>query len=344
MIHPRINLGIGYMRRREFITLLGGATAAQPMLWPQAARAQQPAMPLVGYLHSGLAEANADYVAAFRKGLSEGGYLESRNVAIEFRWAQNDLARLPELATDLVRRRVSVIATPASVASALAAKGATTAIPIVFSTGADPVQAGLVASLNRPGSNVTGFTTMGVELLAKRLGLLHELLPGAARFGVFVNPISPVLASIVADLQTASSKIGRQIELVTAASTNRDIDAAFASLGPKRIDGLLVEPNQFFTGRRVQFATLAVRYAVPVLYPLRDFVEAGGLMSYGASLIDMNRQVGVYTGRILNGEKPANLPVIQANKFEFILNLQTARTIGLTIPTGLLAIANELIE
>jgi putative ABC transport system substrate-binding protein len=270
-LRPRSVAAMRSIRRREFVSLVGGAAAA----WPRAARAQQP-MPMVGYLHSGSPEANANYVAAFRKGLSEAGYVESRNVGIEYRWAQNDLTRLPELAADLVRRRVAVIAAPASVSSALAGKAATTTIPVVFSTGVDPVQAGLVDSLNRPGGNITGFTTLGVELMAKRLGLLHELLPGAARFAVLVNPLSPAIASITTDLQAAASVIGRQIEVVTVASTNRDIDAAFESLVQKRVDGLIVEPNQFFIGRRVQLATLAVRYAVPVIYLFATFPKPAG--------------------------------------------------------------------
>jgi putative ABC transport system substrate-binding protein len=324
--------------RREFLTLLGGAAVT----WPLAARAQQAATPVVGYLNSGAPEAGAAFLAAFRKGLSETGYVEGRNVMIEFRWAHNEYYRLPELAGDLVRHRVAVIVTPQSTPAALAAKAATATIPIVFSA-ADPVQSGLVPSLNRPGGNITGIHTMNVELMAKRLGLLHELLPGAVRFAVLVNPNNPFTASIVRDLQAAAVTIGRQIE-VFAAGTNREIDAAFASLVQKRADALLVAPEALFDTRRVQLVSAAMRYAVPAIYPFREVTEAGGLMSYGASQTDIFRQVGIYAGRILKGEKPADLPVMQPTKFEFIINLQTARLLGITVPPTLLATADEVIE
>jgi putative ABC transport system substrate-binding protein len=327
------------MKRREFITLLGGAAAA----WPRAARAQQPTMPVVGYLYAGSPEPTAHLVAAFRKGLGEVGYVEGQNVAVEFRWTHNDNNRLPELAADLVRRRVAVIATPGSIATALAAKAATATIPIVFSAGADPVQAGLVASLNRPGGNITGVLTMNNEIGAKRLGLLHELLPGAARFAVLVNPSNPTAESTIADAQAAASTIGRQIEVLTA-STNRDIDAAFAILMQKRVDALLVVPDPLFVNRRVQLQSLATRHAVPAIYSVRENVEAGGLMSYGSSLTDLFRQNGIYVGRILRGEKPTDLPVMRATRFEFVINLQTARLLGIDIPATLLAIADEVIE
>jgi len=312
-------------------------------LWPLAACAQQPAMPVVGYLYAGSPEPSAIQVAAFRKGLSETGYVEGRNVAIEFRWAHNEIDRLPELAADLVRRRVAVIVTPGSVTPALAAKAATTTIPIVFSSGADPVQSGLVASLNRPGGNVTGFSTMSNEIGAKRLGLLHELLPGAARFAVLVNPNSPTAELQIKDAQAAASTIGRQVEILYA-GTNSEIDTAFASLVQKRADALLVSSEGFFTNRRVQLVTLAARHAVPAIYHVREFAEAGGLMSYGPSQTDQWRQVGIYVGRILKGEKPADLPVMRPTKFEFIINLQTARLLGITVPPTLLAIADEVIE
>jgi putative tryptophan/tyrosine transport system substrate-binding protein len=327
------------MRRRDFISLVGGSAVA----WPLAARAQQPAMPVIGYLYLGTPEGGARFLAAFRKGLSETGFVEGQNVAIEFRWAHNELDRLAELAADLVRRRVAVITTLASNTAALAAKAATTTIPIVFQGPADPVQIGLVASLNWPGGNVTGLTSMNVEIGAKRIELLQELLPAAARFAVLVNPSNAASASVITDLQAAAAAVGRQIEFLTA-GTNRDIETAFASLVQKRIDALLVMPDQFFNGRRVQIVTLAMQYAIPVLYYVRDFPEAGGLMSYGTDLTDQFRQAGIYVGRILKGEKPADLPVMQATQFEFVINLQTARTLGLTVPPTLLALATEVIE
>jgi putative ABC transport system substrate-binding protein len=292
------------MRRRDFIAGLGGAAA-----WPGVVGAQQPAMPVIGYLYVGTPEANAATVVAFRKGLSEGGFVEGRNVVIEYRFAQNDSARLPELAADLVRRRVAVIATPAGgTVTALAAKAATTTIPIVFTTAGDPVQAGLVASLNRPGGNVTGVTFMNVELMPKRLGLLHELLPAAARFAVLVNPNNSAAESITTDAQAAATAVGLHIEVLTA-STNRDIDIAFASLAQKRAEALLVSPDPYFGTRRIQIVTLATHHRVPAIYYDREYAEAGGLMSFGTNLLDQIRQVGVYTSRILKGEKPADLPV-----------------------------------
>ena len=326
------------MGRREFVALLGGAAA-----WPLAARAQA-VMPVVGYLAAGTPETWANVVAAFRKGLGETGFAEGQNVAIEFRWARNELDRLPELAADLVRRRPVVIATPSSAAATLAVKEATTTIPIVFSAGADPVQTALVASLNRPGGNVTGVNNMSGELGAKQLGLLHELLPAATRFAVLVNPNNRFLAEpSIQDAQATASTLGLQTDILYA-STNRDIDSAFASLMQKRADGLMVGPDPLFNSRLVQLATLAVYHRVPAIYFDRAFAEAGGMLSYGANVTDQHRQLGIYTGRILKGEKPADMPVLRATKFEFVINLQTAKMLGLTVPPTLLARADEVIE
>jgi len=328
------------MKRREFITLLGGAAVA----WPLAARAQQPAMPVIGILEAGGAELNPGNATAFRKGLSETGYTEGQTVAIEYRWAEGQYERLPELAAELVRRRAAVIVTPFSVAATLAARAATTTVPIVFSTGADPVETGLVASLNRPGGNVTGAVTMNAELAAKRFGLLQELLPTATRFAVLVNPTTARVAkAVTADVQAAASVTGRQVEVLTA-STSREIDTAFATVVQKRIDALLHSPDLFFTTRRAQIIVLAARHAVPVIYANREDAVAGGLMSYGSSMADVSRQLGIYAGRTLKGEKPADMPVLRATKFEFVINLQTAKTIGITVPPTLLARADEVIE
>jgi len=327
------------MRRREFITLLGGAAVA----WPLAARAQQPAIPVVGFLHQGLPDANTKFVAGFRKGLSETGYVEGRNVTIEYRWAQGEIDRLPELAAELIRRGVTVIATPGSALAALAAKSATATIPVVFMTGQDPVQIGLVTSLNRPGGNVTGVGGMNVELGAKQLGLLNELRPGAVPVAVFINPGSPQNERVMTELQSAATAIGRQLEIVTV-RTNREINTAFTDAVQKRAGALLITGDQLFTGRIVQLATLAARHSMPAIYTIREFAEAGGLMSYGSNFADLYRQTGNYTGRVLKGEKPADLPIMQATKFEFLINLQTAEALGLEIPPTLLARADEVIE
>jgi len=328
------------MKRREFITLLGGAAA----VWPLVAGAQQPAMPVIGFLHPGSAEPNADLLAAFRKGLAEAGYTEGRNVAIEFRWAHGENSRLVEMAAELVQRQVAVIVTPIGTATALAAKKATTSIPIVFSAGTDPVKAGIVASLRRPGGNVTGVNYMAAELSAKRLSLLHELMPSAARIALLVNPANPVaMESITRDTQAAAESIGCQIEVFKAESSP-EIEAAFAALVQNRLNALLVGGEPFFIDRRVQIVTLATRHLLPTVHFNRAFTEIGGLMSYGASNFGRYREVGIYTGRILKGEKPADLPVMQPTQFELVINLPTARAIGVTVPPSLLAQANEVIE
>jgi len=328
------------MKRRDFITLLGGAAAA----WPLGARAQQ-AMPAVGLL-SPLARASASHLLeALRRGLAETGYVEGQNVTIEYRLTEGRFDRLAEMAADLVRRQVSVIAVPGGSVAALAAKAATQTIPIVFGVAEDPVKLGLVASLARPGGNATGTNFFTAEVVAKRLGLLHELLPGAARVAVLVNPTNTTNAEVtVRDVQSAAHAMGLQVQIFNA-STNSEIDAAFATLVRERPDALFVAPDAFFTSRRLQLVHLATRHAVPASYPVREFVEeAGGLMSYGPSITDMYRHVGVYTGRILKGTKPADLPVVQSSKFDLIINLQTAKLLGLEIPPTLLARVDEVIE
>ena len=300
-------------------------------------------MPVIGFVYPGVPELSAGIVAAFRKGLNETGFVEGRNVTIEFRFGYNDNARLPELMADLVNRRVALIATPGSTPSALAAKAATTAIPIVFGIGPDPVEIGLVASLNRPGGNITGVSSLNAELGAKRLGLLHELLPSAARFAILVNPNNRNVESLTRDSQATASVIGRQVEVVAASST-RDINAVFVNLRQKGADALLVSPDPLLDSRRVQLVTLAAHHRLPTMYSFRENVEIGGLMSYGSSAADRDRQVGIYAGRILKGEKPADLPVLRAAKFEFVFNMQTATVLGLDVPSTLLARADEVIE
>ena len=328
------------MRRREFITLLGGAAAA----WPLAARAQQPAMPVVGFISGGSADASARFVAAFRKGLNETGYVEGQNVTVEYHWLEGQYDRLPALVADLVRRQVAVIATPGSIAAALAAKAATATIPIVFGVAEDPVQLGLVASLARPGGNATGINFFVQEVVAKRLRLLHDLVPKAVRIAVLVNPANAsTTETTLREVQEAAPTIGLQIQILNA-TTIGEIDAAFATLARERPDALFVAPDAFFTSRRVQFATLTARDRIPAAYANRDLVAAGGLMSYGTDLADMFHQVGVYTGNILKGAKPADLPVLQSTKFEFVINLQTARALGIEVPPGVLSIADEVIE
>jgi ABC-type uncharacterized transport system substrate-binding protein len=325
-----------HIERRKFLATLGGAAA-----WPLGSRAQQPAMPVIGFIDAASAAERTDFMAAFRQGLAEGGYVEGQNVAIEYRWAEGRYDRLPELAADLVRRRVSVIATPATTPAALAAKAATTTIPIVFGVGGDPVHLGLVASLNRPGSNATGVNFFTIELMAKRMQLLRELVPGAKRVAVLVNPTDRSNESTLRDVETAV--IGQQV-LAFEAATGREIDAAFESLERKKVDALFVAGGAFYAARRVQLAVLAARYAVPATYSQRTFVEAGGLMSYGTNLADTWRQVGLYTARILKGAKPTDLPVVQSSKFELVINLNTARALRFEVPPTLLASADEVIE
>jgi len=322
------------MNRREFIMLLGGAVA-----WPLAARAQQ-AMPAIGFLGS---ESFEDRLRAFRQGLRDTGYVEGNNVAIEYRWAEGQNDRLPTLAANLVRIRVTVIATPDTPA-ALAAKAATTTIPIIFFTAANPVEIGLVANLARPGGNLTGVTTLGLEVGPKRLELLHELVPAATTMALLVNPTSLALSErTTRDLQTAARALGLKIHVLHA-STEREIDSAFATFAQLQAGGLVIGPDAFFTSRAEELAALALRHRVPAIYQFREFVEAGGLMSYGTDLTDGNRLTGVYTGRILKGEKPADLPVQQSSKAELIINLKTARALGLTVPLPLIGRADEVIE
>jgi len=325
------------MKRREFISLLGGAAA-----WPLAARAQQPAMPVIGYLNFGSPESDTPRLTGLRRGLNESGYVEGRNFVIEYRWAGNQVDRLPALAADLVQLQVTVIVA-AGVPPALAAKAATTRIPIVFSVAADPVQLGLVASLNRPGGNLTGFNGFVGELGAKGLALLHELVPSTATIGFLVNPNNPLFELTTRDVLAAAPVLGLKVQILKA-STDREIDAAFVSLVQSRTGALLVGGDPFFNNRIERLIELAARHAIPTMYLFREFVVAGGLISYGTSLIEQYRQVGLYTGRILKGEKPADLPVIQATKLELVINLKTAKALGLQIPDRLLAIADEVIE
>jgi len=326
------------MNRRQVISLLGGASAA----WPLAARAQQTSMPVIGFVSSSALADRARYLPAFRQGLRETGYVEGQNVVVEYRWAQDQHDVLPDLAADLVRGQVTVIAAH-DTQSAIAAKAATTTIPIVFVSGGDPVKLGLVANLNRPGSNVTGVFFVNATLGAKPLGLLHELRPEAAHVAVLVDPNFPATESYISDVQAAASSVRKQIEVLEA-PTGRDIDTAFASIAQKPVDALVVAPSPLLNNRRVQLVTLAAYHRVPAIYSWGEAAEAGGLMSYGASISDAYRQAGVYTGRVLKGEKPVDLPVIQSSKFEFVINLNTARAFDLSFPPGLLAIADEVIE
>ena len=329
-----------WLERREFITLLGGAAAA----WPLAVDAQQSSMPVIGFLYPGSADGIASRLRAFRQGLKEIGYIEGENVAVDYRWAENDLDRLPVLAAELARRQVAVIVATGPPVVASAAKAASTTIPIVFTTPEDPVRVGLVASLARPGGNATGINFFSNEVLAKRLELLRELVPVATRFAVLVNPADAANAeTILTDVDAAGRRMGLQIQIVNA-STGREIDGVFATFMRERPDALFVSGGPLFVSRRVQLALLAARHAIPASYGSREYAEIGGLMSYGTSQADAYHQVGIYVGRILRGAKPTDLPVLQATKFELVINLQAARVVDLDVPASLLARADEVIE
>jgi putative tryptophan/tyrosine transport system substrate-binding protein len=328
------------MRRREFFTLLGSVAAA----WPPSARAQQPSIPVIAFLSGRSADASVRVATAFHKGLNEAGYVEGQNVTVEYHWLGGHYENLPALMADLVRRQVAAIATPGSAPAALAAKAATATIPIIFGVGEDPVRLGLVANLARPGGNATGINFFVNEVVAKRLRLLHDLVPKTVRVAVLVNPSNVSSTETTSHiLQEAAPAIGVQTQIVNA-TTISEIDAAFASFARERPDALFVAPDGFFASRAVQFATLTARDRIPAAYTERDTVAVGGLMSYGSDVADMYRQVGLYTGSILKGAKPADLPVLQSTKFEFVINLQTARALGIDVPSGLLSIADEVIE
>jgi putative tryptophan/tyrosine transport system substrate-binding protein len=329
------------MRRREFIAALGGAT-----VWPLGARGQQPAMPVIGFLNAASPDVSAPVVGAFRLGLKETGCIEGQNVVIEYRWAENQYDRLRALAAELVDRRVNVIATGLNTFAALAAKAATTTIPIVFLMGGDPVKAGLVSSLNRPGGNVTGVTTLNVEIEPKRLEVLRELLPTTSVMAVLINPLNypTIVEAERRQAQEAANTLGLQMIHVLQASTERDLDNAFATLIERRVGGLVITADTFFSNKSVELAGLAFRHAVPTISPYREFAAAGGLMSYGGSITELYRLIGVYTGRVLKGEKPADLPIQQVTKVEFVINLKTAKAFGLAIPNSLIGRADEVIE
>jgi putative ABC transport system substrate-binding protein len=327
------------MRRRNFITLLGGAAVA----WPLAAHAQQPTTPVIGFLSARSPAEAASVLAAFRQGLGETGYFEGKNVAIEYRWAEGQYNRLPALAAELVSHQVTVITATGGEPSALAAKAATATIPIIFTLGGDPVAAGLVASLNRPGGNLTGMTIMAHQVGPKRLELLRQLLPNATAMTMLINPAFPTTSAEARELQDAARSLGLQIN-VQNASTESQIDTAFTTIVQQRASALIVATDPFLLGQRDQLVRLAARHAIPTMYFLREFVEAGGLMSYGPNIANEYRQAGVYTGRVLKGEKPADLPVMQPTKFDLVINLKTTKALGLTMPQNLLVAADEVIE
>lgn len=332
------------MRRRDFISVVGGTAMAVPFApWLRAAHAQHDERPVIGMLQSSSLEGNARRVDAFLRGLEEAGFVDGKNVTIIYRWADNQVEKLAPLAADLVRHNVAVIATPASMPATRAARAATSSIPIVFATGADPVAAGVVASLSRPGGNVTGVTSLNIDVGSKRLDLLHQLVPQAKRCFVLVNPASPVAASFISDVRAGASRLDIQIETLRA-GTESEIDAAFAGLPANSDKVLLSSPEPFLYSRRAQIIALAARYNVAAGFDTRDYVDDGGLLSYGANFLDVLRRAGVYVGRILKGERPASLPVEQSDKFELAINLRTAKALGLTIPAQLLAVADDVIE
>ncbi len=330
------------MRRRQFIALCGGAAAVSAVR-PLTALAQQAAIPVIGFLHSSSPEDNGKRLGAFLKGLNDAGFVEGRNVTIEYRWARGDNARLPALAADLVHRQVAVIATPGSTVASIAAKQATTTIPIVFTSGSDPVELGLVASLNRPGGNLTGVTSVNADLSAKRLGLLRELVPQAARYVALVNPASQLAGPASRDLQAAAASLGLRIDILRA-SSDAEIELVFAGLPPQAGTALISTPDAFLYSRRAKLIALSASHAVPGIFDVRDYVDAGGLISYGADYLDVMQLAGNYTARVLKGEKPADLPVVQPEKFELVINLKTARALGITVPSTLLATADDLVD
>jgi putative tryptophan/tyrosine transport system substrate-binding protein len=327
------------VNRREFITLIGGAAAA----WPLAARAQQPTVPVIGFLHSASHAPNAHMVRAFHSGLKEAGYVEGQNVAIVYRYADGQYDRLPMLAAELVRSQVAVLAATGGDPAVLAARAVTATIPIVFTTGSDPVALGYVASLNRPGGNVTGVVLLSSNLGAKRIGLLRELVPKADAIGALVNPTYPVATAQLKEVQEAAASVGVRL-IIANASAERDFEPAFALLVQQRSSALMISSDPFFNSRRDQIVALAARHAVPAIYEWREFAEAGGLMSYGTSVTEAYRLAGIYAGRVLKGDKPADLPVMQSSKFEFVINLKTAKALGLDVPLGMSAAADEVIE